>query len=611
MFKKNIEAIKVKNPALAEKLEKIELDSIKDIIVTEAESGDLILGYKEVALHNTIDPLREAKALWNKTVKSDLKKNDVQLVFGLGLGYLFKRAYVNSNSKIFLVEPFVDVLRFVLEHVDFSAELSDERVYITDNVADIAVKLTKEYLQGDKTEFLYLPAYTSLAQNVLEELTKKTVEVMEEKSSDTNTIFKLAPLWTNNFILNIPYFQKARPLGFFKDAFVDKTALIISAGPSLKENIEKIKENQDKFVTIAVGRVFKTLVDNDIIPDFITFADAQSPSAHVKGYEEILEKTNLIITSKTEYVVTWLKAKNKILYLPETDLFVKLFPYDAGIYKSASSVSIINYFIAKALGFNNIAFVGLDLAFPDNKIYSTGEKLDVDENGYIKMDGVGAKERKLVYTKDKDGNDIPTRDDYSLFIRQFEEVFEEETSLSKVINTSTKGAYIKGMEYVEFDKFMENLEELNINIDEVINSVNNATEEKWSKILDDVFNRVYSENNELKSLKDMSKLIINDIQDVIDKLEKDEDVNDSLDDLRSRTIDARNRIMKSLILQNALQGSLWAYAKNYITDNLYAKETIINNLKTEKILFESVYEWSEGLMKCLEISSSKYVVKAS
>jgi len=56
MFQKNLEAIRLKNPDLASKLEKISLDSIKNIGVMRAESNDLILSYNNTPLHNLIDP---------------------------------------------------------------------------------------------------------------------------------------------------------------------------------------------------------------------------------------------------------------------------------------------------------------------------------------------------------------------------------------------------------------------------------------------------------------------------------------------------------------------------------------------------------------------------
>jgi len=101
MFQKNLEAIKIKNPKLAERLGKIDINSITGIEVLEAESKDLIISYKNTPLHSTIDPSREAKTTWNRTIKNELKKNDIQIVFGLGLGYLFKRAYVSADRTFY------------------------------------------------------------------------------------------------------------------------------------------------------------------------------------------------------------------------------------------------------------------------------------------------------------------------------------------------------------------------------------------------------------------------------------------------------------------------------------------------------------------------------
>ena len=216
MFQKNLDAVKIKNPELAQRLEKIDINSITGIEVFEAESKNLIISYKNTPLHSTIDPVREAKTTWNRTITNELIKNDIQIVFGLGLGYLFKRAYVSAESKVFIIEPFIEVIRFVFEHVDFSNELSDSRVYITDNIGDIYDKLQKEYLSGDRVEFLFLNQYAQTNQELLQDLTAKTFEIIEGRGNDKNTILKNSAFWTENFIKNIIHFPEARPLGFLK-----------------------------------------------------------------------------------------------------------------------------------------------------------------------------------------------------------------------------------------------------------------------------------------------------------------------------------------------------------------------------------------------------------
>jgi len=609
MFHKNIEALRVKNPALAEKLEKIDLESITDIVVVEAESKDLIIGYRELALHSTFDPIREANAIWNKSIKSALNKNDIQIIFGLGLGYLFKRAYINSDSKIFIIEPIIEVLRFVLEHVDFSAELSDKRVYLSDNIEDLLNKLKQEYLKGDKAEFLLLPAYAQLEQNCLVALTTNVLKIMEEKSSDVNTIFRLAHYWAKNFVDSLPGFFEFRPLGFLQDAFADKTALIAAAGPGLADNIEKIKKNRDKFVLIAVGKALKTFAENDIVPDFVTFADAVNLKQQIQGFESLLEKTNIIMTSKTDSQISTLKAKNKILYLAQNDVFNSLFSkYSSqypGSFQSASSVSIINYFVAKALGFRTVVYVGLDLAFPDNKIYFTGESLKTDEKGYIYVDGIGKTLKKVEFVKDKDGNDIPSRDDYVLFIRQFEDILANDSSLSKVINTSLKGAYIKGMDYVDFDSFVEKLDGQKINTDTVLSEIFKNTEKPWTDCMKKVISEVYANVPAIKEIYEKALQAQHEIAGQLMYMQNESGMNPDLgkyNELKTELNGIRSAIIKNMIFQYSMQGELWVYTKDYKTENLNARESIIHNLKVEERLFNKTRIHSKQLLESLEKS---------
>jgi len=532
MFQKNLDAIKNKNPKLAEKLQKININSITGIDVFESETKDLIISYKNTPLHSSIDPVREAKTTWNRTVKNELKKNDIQIVFGLGLGYLFKRAYVSADSKIFIIEPFIEVLRFALEHVDFSNELSDKRVYIADNVGDIYDKLQKEYLSGDRVEFLFLNHSALTNQELLQDLTSKTFEIAKNRGNDETTIFHLSKSWTENFIKNIINFREVRPLGLFEGKFADKTALIIAPGPSLAADLEKIKTNQDKFVVIVVGKAFKAVIAAGIIPDFTVFADAENCIKQITGVEDYLEKTNLVLLSKADNYLYNLKSKSKILYLSETDSMAKLFE-GQNFYKSGSSVSIISYYFAKALGFGQIAFSGLDLAYSesnfyadDNKIYKEYmkcfkfkfsnqgknavnnqeiedydwfirqfEKIVVKEEPFseslenaefshilsalIHYFKVVLQKQELIYVKNKEGVDILSRTDYAWFIRQFNEIFTEEINLARIINTSLKGAFINGMEYMEFSEFAKTLSGSKPDIDEIISSVFGQTKESW------------------------------------------------------------------------------------------------------------------------------------
>ena len=602
MFQKNLEAIKIKNPKLAERLEKIDINSITGIEVLEAESKDLVISYKNTPLHSTIDPAREAKTTWNRTIKTELKKNDIQIVFGLGLGYLFKRAFVNSESKIFIMEPFIEVMRFVLEHVDFSNELSDSRVFITDNVGDIYDKLQKEYLSGDKVEFLFLNQYALINQQLLQDLTTKTFEIVEGRGNNDSTIFKLNYYWIQNFLKNMTYFPNTRPLGFFEGKFADKTALIIAAGPSLADDLEKIKNNQDKFVIIAVGRAFKTLVKAGIIPDFTIFADALLCSKQIEGVEKFLEQTNVILLSKSDKdILENFKSKSKILYFTQTDSMIKLFENgkseNIGFYKSGSSVSIISYYAAKALGFGKIIFSGLDLAFIDNKIYADGQTFEQNTPEMTEF-----LQKKLTYVKDKDGNEIPTRADYAWFIRQFNEIFTDEINLAGIINTSTKGAFIEGMEYMEFAEVVKTLSEIKPDIDKMISDVFVETKEKWKLILNSVYPKLKQAKDELEYI---NKILI-EIHAEFDKiceelttLGKTNYLPDAFEVLNNKSVEIRRNIIDNVFLSILMQQTIWSYTQNYVTKPIPSKEEIIKNFELDKIFYANAKGCNAYLIKLL------------
>lgn len=627
MFQKNLEAIKSNNPQLAQRLETIDLNTISGIEVQYAESKDLIISYKNTLLHSAIDPLREAKTIWNRTVTHELGKNDIQIVFGLGLGYLFKRAYVNAESKIFIIEPYIEVIRFVLEHVDFSAELTDKRVYITDNVEDIYNKLQKEYLSGDKVEFLFLNEFAMANQQLLQNLTLKTAEIVEGRANDENTIFNLSKFWTENFIKNISNFPEMTPLRAFEGKFAEQTALILSAGPSLADDIKIIKANENKFVTIAVGRAFRTLIYAGIIPDFVVFADALHGLGHVKDIEEYLSRTNVILLSKSDNYIFNLKTKSKILYFAETDSMSRIFEetgsINPGFYKSGSSVSIISYYIAKALGFANIAFSGLDLAFLGNKIYADGKELFINhvlypeskpDDDYIEYFKSLTQNQSFLTVKDKEGNDLITRADYAWFIRQFGEILTEEINFAKVINTSLKGAYIDGMEYMALSELLKTVPEDKTDVYEIISSVQKDTKKDWDLLLKKIDSKLNLIVKDLKEINTDSNCIYTELNKIYTEYKNSGNTNYSQENfakLNNKLIETRQKLVNNVFLSNSMQKQMWSYTKNYVSKAMPNKEEIIGNIERDTELFKYAASESSELIALLNTRLENTTVAAS
>jgi len=598
MFQKNIAAIKLKNPVLADKLEKYSLDNVKDIEVLEAECKDLILSYKKNLLHSAIDPIREAKAVWNRTITREPLKNDIIVVFGLGLGYLFKRAYISCNSKIFLVEPLLDVLRYVLEYVDFSKEFAEDRIYVTDNIQDIISRIESGYLSGDRVEFLFLNSHALLSKDILSELVERTLHVCESKISDQNTIHHLCEAWTRNSVLNMAKFAETRPVGFYENKFLNKPCLLISAGPSLKDNLEKIKKYKDKFVTIAVASAYKVLVEAGINPDFVTYADSVNFAKQVSDVEETLENVNVVMGTRADNEIFKNKTASKLLYFADIDPIAislqKKFDDKIGLYKSGGTVSILSYYFAKALGCNPVVCVGLDLAFIGNKMYADGRELVSANDGKINAACIGTDapdfNKNLTYVKDRNGQMIPSRDDYALFIRQFEDICRNEVH-PRIVNTSLSGAYVEGMEYIDFEELIKSLELENINVKQILSEVYSSTGDIWNKYSGEAIEELRSLHDKVMEFSAKSKKFAEELQNIIIAVKNKDTSAEALqnfDLIKNETVDLRNEIISNAYVSCYVQTDIWNYTKSYKISPIPDIQEIIFNIEVEQKFFTNI-----------------------
>ena len=134
----------------------------------------------------------------------------------------------------------------------------------------------------------------------------------------------------------------------------------------------------------------------------------------------------------------------------ETDFFMKkLAKYNDGIkfYESGGSASTLAMTAAIKLGFSKVVLAGVDLAFKDNVIYTTGEVMTRIAQDEIKVDSA---RKSLVKVRSVNNTPVYTRGDYEAFIHHIAELIKE-LNYSEVYNITSFGAYIEGVKNVGFD----------------------------------------------------------------------------------------------------------------------------------------------------------------
>lgn len=457
MLQKNLEAIN--NLTLQRRLSRISQEESRiGISYCITPTNDYVILKNDLPTDDLNNPREAAKQMIAKNIHHEMTSNDKIILFGIGLGYLLDEVFQKFPSKIYIYEPDLMLLHFILSNADISEILASGRVFITNDMDELLNKLSSTFLTKDKVEILYIQNYAITHNKELLLLTQKVYDVCKSKIVDINTIAKFSKTWLVNTINNISAVNNNSMylLSELENKFTGQTALIAGAGPSLNENIVHIQANRDKFVIFAVNKVVKYLIQNGITPDFIVGLDARNMDKTLGGMEGHLSRSNCLMDIRTDSSILN-KGFNKIfINFSETDFFIKkLAKYNASMkfYEAGGSASTFALTAAAKMGFSQIVLAGVDLAFKDNQIYASGENMNRVSQNEIIVDSV---KKNLVQVKSVSGGIVYTRDDYEAFIHHFEALIKE-LNHPNIYNISGFGAYIEGVKAVKF-------EELNLSI---------------------------------------------------------------------------------------------------------------------------------------------------
>jgi len=149
MFDKNLEAID--NLALKRRLSRLDANQTKEgISYCVTPSNDYVLIKNDIPTDDLENPRASIKNMFKETIKNELTTNDIIINFGIGLGYLLDECYNTFSSRIYIYEPDLDLLHFVLSNVDISEHLGSGRVFITNDLDELITKLNSTYLTKEK-----------------------------------------------------------------------------------------------------------------------------------------------------------------------------------------------------------------------------------------------------------------------------------------------------------------------------------------------------------------------------------------------------------------------------------------------------------------------------
>ncbi|WP_315121938.1 6-hydroxymethylpterin diphosphokinase MptE-like protein [uncultured Clostridium sp.] len=409
----------------------------------------------------------------------DITSQNIIVVFGLSSGEHIKELlkHLEEDNKVLIIEPDKNVLNKFLE-IEYAEELlNDDRISLSIYEKEHIKHFLNNYINSISVKNIIKLKISSGYDGIYKKELLNTYDafkkLMENSLMDNATTKYFSHIFAKAFISNLKHIIEATPINYFKNKFIDKPAIIASAGPSLEKNVHELKEVQDKFIIITGARSLSTLIKNNIIPDFICMIDPIE--FNCKFIEDYLDyRIPLIFYENTSYMAMNLYKGPKVLF-SENPLISSILEYDVGNLLSGGSVAHNCTSFASYIGCNPIIFIGQDFAYTEEKFHADSSAFKEDNKVSNKID--------FIEVKDVFGNLVKTDRKLNLYRTNMEEIIKYYNNKT-FINSTEGGAHIEGTIVQTLDRTIEEYGKEKIHKEKIKDILNHPTIVEKGKIIE-------------------------------------------------------------------------------------------------------------------------------
>ena len=459
IYSKNLEALGKTHPNLVQMVEDTRIDK-GNIAVSRSFSGELQVNYKradgaEIVINDSSDlsnlPERAADLMEQE------EGTRIILLLGFGLGGYPEALHTRFKGDGILIvyEAIPELFKIALQEQDLTSLLSSERfkIILGEETEDVSF-VSKYHRKIVQKSFYILKQHVCVALNepAYERFRIKVTEAKRLSDSRIVTGIGRGAEWADSFIRNISFILRTPGVIRLKNIFKGRSAIIVSAGPSIEKNFHLLKEAKGKAIIIAVDVVVPTILPAGIIPDFIVALEANRKLYRAFENNPLLKFCPLICTAEVDYeTIASLYPGPVFLNLsnPHSVLrWLHKWWEDKGfVAQPGGSVSHMAFALAEYMGANIIAFMGQDLSFR--------EKLHAgDVTGlFYSEDEVEQNRRRNPIVKDIFGEERYTMGQFLGFRTSFEEAIKRFAGI--VINTTEGGLPIEGAKTMRLKDFID------------------------------------------------------------------------------------------------------------------------------------------------------------
>ena len=466
-----------------------------------------------------------------------------------------------------MYEPSKELFFYVLNRFDMGDILKSEKVLLVVEgyngetfqhylEAVLAIKNMRTVKRG------ILPYYQELFLESYKKYLKIIAIADKEKIVEFNTRQHFWCKWIENHCCNLKFLKYATTLDEIIPIY-DKThpVIIVSAGPSVKEELEGLKLAKNHIPIFAVDRIVDFLMENGVEPDAIFTIDAQFGKELMNA--ERVSHIPLIMSGISNHEITENHSGKKIL-LSDSAFLKKIFKnFKKAIktHETGTTVSSVAFAALLTHGYEEIILVGQDLSYDGEFSHAGGVKEEISyfQQEYM-IEGIS-------------GTTVRTRDDWYTMLRWYNSFLVRHPEV-KVYDAKSHGAKIMHTTNIRLKDFLEQREWEYIEYRKKISeSIPTFRDEEWKCVLKEL-------NNGLKDLQlgkekaidavECCKRLVRGIETHIELTKEDED---DLEKLQQTNKFFENQLVFTL---------LETYIENYTKEAIYAL-----NEKEDNILMDA------------------------
>lgn len=337
------------------------------------------------------------------------------------------------GSLVFWLEETFSVLSHQL-----AGACLDGRLHQVSLQEDVSQRFFEVFDPKANIQFELLDARRSDAEEAqrCQKVLSLICEQIRREVFNAGTLVTKGPLWQNNTLANLATVFRNPGTGVLSEAFCDKPAIVLGAGPSLNATLPYLKELQSQFVVIATGTALRPLLNAGIRPDLVVAVDG----SHLIAQQFTVPCEDLYFAGATvvypEVVRGFKGCFFGLLTTSPIDQWVDRHTSVHGPLYAGGTVTISCIDLAVQMGCSPILTAGFDLAFQEDGT------THADSTMYH---GAKAQKSTLIPVPGNRTDTVYTSTQFEAYIALVRD-YVKKNSESRFVNIADGGARIEGME---------------------------------------------------------------------------------------------------------------------------------------------------------------------